>query len=264
MPRIRHVGFKRKRQGLGVRAFKRRRVIRGVRRRSTAFSSVRGNTSSFFFRRRRFNARKFRRTIFRNSQYSTHYRSIGSVSGSQSTPVGSSTVNTGFLGALDNGAGAFWTSAGGLQPVDTGIAVPLFKGDITVRGGVIGFRVYNDGAYPMQVKLWLVMTKDTWVTNSGNYSLTGVPLSWDPSVVPDFRRDLSFIKSWEFNIHQLDMNSIEFRIRPMKVDENRWSSDVARLYWLFTIGDGDVAGQDNARIVSYFNISLSADAIGTT
>lgn len=257
-----YAGFKRKRAGLGVRPFKRRRI--SVRRRNTSYNTKSGAARSFFFRKRRLSGRTFRRIIYRNSQFTTHYRSIGSTSGSLASPVGSTTANTSFVNALDNGAATFWTTTGGALSPDTGVSVPLFKGDITLRGGIIGVRVYNDGAYPMHLKIWLVWTKDSFATNSANYTLSGVPIGWDPTTVPDFARDLTFIKSWSFNIEQLNMITVEHKLRPTKIDQLRFATDVTRPFWLFSVSDGDTAGQDNARVVSYFNVSFSADAIGTT
>jgi len=257
-----YAGFKRKRAGLGLRPFKRRRI--SVRRRSTSYTTKSGAARSFFFRRRRLSGRTFRRVIYRNSQFTTHYRSIGSGTGSLSSPVGSSFANTGFQNALDNGVGSFWTSGGGAISPDTGVALPLFKGDITLRGGIVGLKCYNDGAYPMTLKLYLVWTKDSFVTNSANYSLSGVPMSWDPTTVADFARDLTFIKSWTFNIEALNMVNVEYRLRPSKIDQLRFATDVSRPYWMFSVSDGDPTGQDNARFVNYFNVSFSADAIGTT
>lgn len=258
-----YAGFKRKRGGNFVRPAKRRRFTRVRRGRNNAsYSTQSGSANPIGFRSRRVRPRQFQRILWRDTVASAHYRSLGAGAGSVSTPVGSNTMTVSFINAMDNGSGAFWTTAGGALPIDTGITLPLFQGDITVRGGMIGVRFYNDGAYAAHVMCYLVKA----VPRPDNTIITSPqPVGWDPSTIPDFSKDFGkVIMSRRFIVEPLAMMSIEKRIWPMKIDQVAWATDAQRLYWLFGVSDGDTSGQDNIRIVPYFNLSFSADAIGTT
>lgn len=261
MARIRHTGFKRKRAGLGKRAFKRRRITRRGRN-ATSYSGARGNATSVPYKSRRLNPRAFQRILYRDTQAMQHYRSVGAGSGSISTPVGSNTMTISLLQAMDNGVASFWSTGGGVLAPDASAAIPLFRGDITVRGGMVGLRLYGDGAYPSQLMIYLVKNcprPDSSIVTSPQ------PVGWDPTTVPDFTRDFGrVIFSRRMILEPLGMISVERRIWPMKIDQQSWGVDAQRLTWLIAVADGDTSGQDNIRCVPYFNLSFSADAIGTT
>ena len=245
--------------------FKRRRIIRSNRfrgRKSSQYSSAAGFASGIKFKSRKIRPRQFRKILWRDTQALQHYRSMGAGSGAISTPVGSSTMTVATVDAMDNGINSFWTATGGTLTPDTGVAVPIFRGNITVRGGMVGLRIYNDGAYSAHVQVYLVRQVPRPVAGT---ITSPVPVGFDPSGYPDFSKDFGkIITSRRMLIRALDVVSIEKRIWPMKIDQYNWATEASRLVWIIFAADADVTGQDNIRTVNYFNVSFSADAIGTT
>jgi len=252
---------KRRRTGLGSRPFKRRRILRRGRRTATQTTQS-GFGSLFRFRSRRIPKRSWNRMLWNSTLQKAHYRSVGAVSGSAVTPVTNVQETVVSVQALDNGASPFYTIGGGTIELNDGAGVPTFEDDIIIRGGMVGISFYNDSTTdPVEVTAWLIRNAPR--PDVSNLPST-VSVGWDPSTVPEFSKDIGYIKyRTKFLLEPNASSTIERRIPIQKIDQESWANDASRWVWLLAVRDFDNVTQNTIRIVSYFNVSFSADVNAT-
>lgn len=242
-----------------VRFLRRRARMTGLTNRASAPNTI-GR-----FRTRRIRPSTFRRNLWRSTQDKSHYRSVGAATAVAGTPA---TVKTDATLVVVSPGSAFWTAAGGAQPEDTGVAVPTFIGDIVLRGGVSRLCVANRTVAAevtptdnVRVTIFTVWTnKDV-----PGFAFPGtVPISWDPSVFPDFQRHGRVIGKKEA-ILSAGGDSVEvyFRHRIQRIDQNVHNNLGSRLQWFILLSEttnSDVAAAEVIDITNSINYSFTGDA----
>lgn len=231
------------------------------------------NTSQF--RSRKKSRRIYRRALYRSTEFKTHFRSVAATGAIINLPNNIVQSTVVFVNALPNAAGSeFWTTGGGVQPVDTGVSAPSFgQGDIVIRGGQSRITIANPHA-PMETgegnaagDTLKVSVFAVWTNKRPDLTLLNivVPQSWDPSVLPDFgtrvgkvlfRRD--FFLGTEGKAQE-----VTYRYRPLKIDSGEFNNGGSQLYWLILIGQTtnfNVLAETCTTVTSH-NISFSGDLV---
>lgn len=251
---------------------KRRRTSR--RGKPSYVSAQLGTVSGIGFRRNRLRPRTLRKYLWRDTIYKNHFRSAQDRTSSDVTPVGAGVFNTAtfnFVSVLPDGVTTpFWVAGGGAVSSDTGVPVPLFNGDIILRGG-LARASFNNNATSDSVRVRVFMVKSIYNPNFSILPGAGTavtPTSWDPSLLPDFVKFGKVIKSWEFWLlpGQRPMTLV-WPLKTRKIDQDvHVTARGQRYWWMFTISNGsNVDGAAN--VIQYHlshNLSFVGDAIGTT
>lgn len=262
---------------------KRRKFSKGRRGRGRlSVSAQAGNLSSAGFRRNRIRPRTLRKFLWRDTIYKNHFRSAADRSTSITTPPPAGlplvpqldTVRFNFVSVLPDNATApftpFWTTGGGAISSDTGVAVPLFNGDIVIRGGMARATFNNNGTSDA-VRLRLFMVRSIYNPNfsvlPAANSIFG-PTSWDPSLLPDFVKFGRVLRSWEFLMLPGQRPiTVKFPLKTRKIDQDIHNSARGqRFFWMFHVSNcSDVDTAANT-VTTHFshNLSFVGDAIGTT
>lgn len=236
------------------RTFKRKRASKVIN-----FTSQSGFGKSLPFRGRKLGAKTWRSKLWNDTLAKPHYRSSAASSGAMTSNVDPTLGTVARLDAITT----FWTAAGGAAIIDSGTTLPLFTGDIVIRGGKLGLRIYNESTgQPMNVKVWL--TRDS---RTPNYSslVSPQPISFDMSLLTEFRKLFgTILLQKDYLLETNAQAEIEYRLRVQKIDQREWV-DGRRYQWWIMVSDPDTtAGTAQCRLVSYFNMSFCADSIGTT
>lgn len=258
-------GFRKRTMAFKPRSnrFKRKKIIRRRFKRSSRnvqYSDQRGIASNVRFRSRRIRPAAFRRLLWKDTIASTHYRTNGSALGSLVTPAGSITMTLGRAQAMDNGVAPFWQTTGGALSQDPGIAVPVFKGNIVIRGGTLGIRVHNIPTAVMDINVNVYLVKNAPRPSYTNLPAVA-PVGWDPTLTSEFRQDIGkIIYSRRFTLSPGGTMNLERRIGVQKIDLESWAVDASRYEWLIGVADTDSAGFTTVQVVTYFNASFSGDA----
>lgn len=239
--------------------FKKRRVARRPVRRSTAFSTQTGSGSGFGFRSKKISRRAWNKKLWDSTLQKSHYRSNGAQGGSVNTATSQSQMSVVTTQAMDNGVGAFWTQGGGCIELNDGEGVPTFVGDIIVRGGKFGIKLFNGATdRPVMIQVWLVKSAPRPTT--ANLPAT-VQMGWDPSTVPEFIQDIGkIIFRREFQLETLAEMTIERRTGIMKIDQENWATGAQRFIWIIAAADPVAASAVTVGITTYFNCSFSGDS----
>lgn len=253
------------RKSTGV--FKKRRTVRRRVRRGqkfTSYTTKSGAGRTFGFKAKRISKRRWNNMLWNSTLQKNHYRSEGVLRSIVATPVTNINMVTGIVEALDNGTAPFWTTAGGLQVQNAGVTPPLFTdSNIILRGGKTGISISNPSTgTSIAYSVWLIKSAD-------RFSSTNIPalatVGWDPSVIPEFKNDVGFIRrSFTGLLEPGTLFTAEHRLPVQKIDQVEWATLQKRWYWMVAIRDVDNAAQQNIDILSYFNVSFSGDAVGTT
>lgn len=241
--------------------FKRRRFSRRKGKKSTSATSQKGSGFILNFKSKKLNGRVWRKKLWDSTTQKAHYRSAGAFSGVATTTVANTTWQVNLVQAVDNGAGPFWTTAGGAQVLDSGVAVPTFRDDIVLRGGRVGMSLYNDSTTG-PVEVLVVLVKNSPRPAAGLAAIpTNPPVGWDLSMFNEFTKDVGrVVYNKKMLLEANAVGEIEYRLPVMKIDQEAWSTDQQRYIWFTLVRDFDPVDQNTIRIVSYFNVSFSADA----
>lgn len=263
------MAFKRKRTYAPKRnAFKKRKINRTRRNRgggpkTLGYSSLNTKDHVFGFRTKKTSRKAYKSHLWNSTLFNTHYRSILSNS---SAPVTPATVNTGLLLGTNmyrTGGVPFWTTAGGLLQTDSSITPPLFKGDIILRGGVWECQCTNTSTTnDVRIKVWVMRS-----TNDPDFSFEPAlpPVAWDPTAAPDFIKEIG--KPYMFReivLEQGNSYTLKGRFKLQKIDEVTYGRQGLSplVYMLFhNVGH---ATATTINVLYNYNLSFSADAIGTT
>jgi len=247
--------------------FVRRRRRSGARR-VTSMTQFQGRGGMLNYRARKYGKRRWRRLLWNSTQHKSHYRSYFTSNATLSTPatIGASTISTFFARANSVATAFFWLAANGATPLDAGGAVPLFTGsDIILRGGKLGLMIAAGDLVTDQVlvKVWLVST-----VVDPDLTLISTPesLAWDPSVDPDFSTRIGKPILYRQAFLSTDMSDfdIQYRMKPQKIDQNVEAQLGKSYLWLVSATNLTTAAATTVRVLPYWNLSFSADSVGTT
>ena len=231
---------------------------RFTRRRTTARKSRQyggrtGFASGISYRSRRMKPRAWRSLLWRETQSKPHFRSVFETATSVTNSTDTGTAELNSLTALEQN---FWKTSAGLQTLDTGVTPPTdFAGDIVIRGGKLGVSFYNANAAPVEINLWLIKQGDAAF---GTPPSTG-PYGWDPSLIPDFKRDYgTIIFHRKKIILENDMATFEYRLPTIKIDQDQHNNVGT---WRWFISSWDPTSSALVTTVNrYFNLSFTGDA----
>lgn len=269
-----------RRSGTKKRSY-RRSTPAASKRRSRAgprvTTSKYGKATSTNFRSHKTSIRQYRGALWRNTLYTTHYRSIGS---GFTAPVEPATVTPGaaliyLLPALSNQSTnqgfillgqAFWTTGGGLQQSDTGITAPTFGGDITLRGGIARLMLLNRDDTQLRVRIfgvWANKNPSIAVFTALQGSIRGT--EWDPSVIAEFGDFGKILFNKEATLDSFQSVEVLHRFKPQKIDRITHTGSVtkpagAQLWWMVVLIQNQAnAAASGVNFVNSWNLSFSGD-----
>lgn len=257
---------KRSRSSANTRPMKRRRTARRrTGRRTNNFTSQSGMGGGLQFRSKRLSRRRWNNMLWNNTLQKQHYRSNIAFSTSINTPATATTMTILGLEALRFAGNTFYTAAGGAIAPDTAQSLPVFTGDIVIRGGIMGIQITNtlntalaDGSV-IRGTIYLVKTAldytPTAITNPVNYG-------WDPTLTPDFRTKIGrVLYKKNFLLKDTESASIEYRLRIEKMDVGDYTNNKNAYVWFILAGNVDSIVAHNLFIQEYYNMSFVADAV---
>lgn len=274
------MAYKRKYSGSVLRNVKRRILSRRFKR-STVYnrrkfrsrrgyqtvSAQAGNYITPKYRSHRISSRSWRNNLLSTTRFKPHYRSVHSIFAVVNTPIGVTTatkVNLIPLKHLAGGANYFWTTGGGAQAIDNGVAVPTFNNSsIVLRGGRASMSIGNNSLVDsVRLRIWLLWVKPG-SDKAGFDALTPVPTQWDPTMYPDFYESFKMVQSWE---HILLPSSRPFEVVKMlkaqKIDFDAYQNDEWELAFTFTIAqctDIDTPVTSAVTYVNSYSLSFTGD-----
>lgn len=257
-----------KRRRYGLSRYRKRRRVTGRFRRTARTNTNRSSfgISSGGYRTRRTSSRQWRSILWRNTIASTHYRSIGTgVDYPLFTP--NNTSQASFF-RITPGA-TFWLAGSGAQPIDAGGTVPIFNGDIILRGGIVKLTLTNTpnadglGSDPVRVNVFAIWTNKFY--NSGYTLPTVVPLTWDPQVLPDFVTYGKVLYRKDFLLKgDGEVAEITHRMRVQKIDKAIFNAGGSRLEFFILLSQTSnteaVAASESVSVQNSINFSFSSDA----
>jgi len=248
----------------------RSRFRRRGRRNGRTTTNRASTATTIGFRSRKTSTRAFRRMLWRDTLNQTHHRSLLDQTVVISTP---NNITQGTLSILEGLPNSFWTSAGGTLAHDTATPVPLFSGDLVLRGGISRITLTNRvnpvdtmPSDPVRVSIFAVWTKKVPALLTFP---SPVPTMWDPSTVPDF---LSYgrvlFKREALLKGDGEVISCYFRYKVQKIDRPVFLGNGGRLQWFVVVSQTSnteaIAAPENVDVVLSHNVSFTGDAIGTT
>jgi len=263
------MAFKRKRvYAPRSNAFKKRKSVRRKTNRRGGkaiadFTSLNTKGTTVGFRGKKTSRKTYLRHLWNSTLFSSHYRSLYCTSGTVTTPANNTDYGLFGINLYRNGpATQFWTVAGGALPIDIGGTVPLFKSDITLRGGVWSVVFHNPGPGDIMLTIWKVFTvTDPLLSSFPAAAVKG----WDPTVSGDFSTLIGkagFNKS--VSIEGGNSYTLTGRFKIQKIDQARYELE-GKAPWLFCgIANVGTSAIVNVNFTKSHNLSFSGDAIGTT
>lgn len=267
---VRGIHTRKRSAGRFVRRTKRRRTVR--RRRTgrngrTTTSRASGATSVGTFRTRRTSVRRWRNMLWQDTIAKTHYRSVIDRTVNFATPNDLINATLSVQSALPL---SFWTTAGGTKPVDVGVLVPTFSGDITLRGGIARVAVTNrvnpvdtTPSDPVRITIYAVWTD----SNTSAFVLPAATQKtmWDPSLEADFTK-FGKVQFKRETILKGDGESVQcyFKYKPQKIDQAVFNGGGHQLVWFILASQMSntetTPTGETVDVVLSHNISFSADA----
>jgi hypothetical protein len=136
-----------------------------------------------------------------------------------------------------------------------------------IRGGVSNLRIANtDTNSAVAVRVWCVRTTDNGLFNIVDtpvetYDIPSVvPVSWDPTVLPDFFRYYKVWKTYEFIIGLDSIWTLKRKILDQRVDASQYDALKKRDFYIVGINSLN-EGTTSVSWTADFNISFSTDAV---
>lgn len=235
------------------------------------------------FRSRKLSKRRWRKVLWRDTLAQTHYRSVADIgvslglsSATATSPVNFEPMLTNAFAGLTDTA-PFWTAGGGLQPNETGAALPLFgDNDIVLRGGYsrLQFSPNDTVVLPIRVKVWVVravqnpdLAKITAIT-TGNQAA-----DWDPTLVPEFVQDVGRVVLAKETLLLPGARPFEmvWKLNVQKIDQAVWQGKVGppieppggRFYWMWQLQPTNTTAATGqlVAVLKGHNLSFSADTV---
>lgn len=258
--------YSRKRKSRTTRRtpYKRRRTQRRGRK-ASAFTSQSGVGGALRFKARKTSRAAYKKHLWDSTLFKEHYRSNAAVSATIVTNTNTNDLNILAEQALVYGAAPFYTAAGGAIQPDIAQPLPLFSGDVIIRGGMLGMRIANNmdattaNTSSIQGTVYLIKTTKNWTAAS--IPATVRP-GWDPTLVPDFDTKVGrILYRRNFLLRDADAAVIEYRLRVEKVDVGDLGSTFNTYVWLVLTGNVDGSISHVLTVTKYHNLSFAADAV---
>jgi len=240
---------------------KRRRKTGGKRDYSFSTRSVGGTGVSY--KAKRVSRSNYKKILWDSSILRVKYRGSNTQHTAISTPANYTQKTVVVLQSLFNNGGNFWTAGGGAVNPNGG-TIPTFVGNLTLRGGMISFRISNSidtvstNAGPITVEVMLLQT-------GPGFDPAALPsvqnLMQDETFITDFQTKIGRIK-WRKTIILKEGDSVayEHRLSVRKVDLDDHPNGLNQLYWYMSASNLDTAV---AKVVDYsigFNLSFCGEA----
>jgi len=247
------------------RAFKRRRIVRRGGRKTNAFTSQSGGGGGLRFKARKISRRRWNNMLWNNTLQQTHYRSNVSGVTTLNTPASTNTQNVLIFSGVRLAGNPFYTTAGGAIAPDAAQALPVFTGNVVVRGGIMGCRIANNFD-TVDAQRSTIMGTVMLINSSKNYSFAAVPSNvytgWDPSLIQDFSTTIGrILYRKNFLLRDADTAVVEYRHKIKKYDVGDYVNERNEYLWLVFVGNVDVAAARAVTITSYYNLSFAADGV---
>jgi len=255
-----------------TRRYARRYRSRAQRGRSTAFTTKsQGAYNDQVFRARRLSKAAWRRTLYRETQTKTHYRSVYTTSTIvATTPVGMTGQSFKFLQCWINysTSAKFYESGAGAFHPDRSVGVPTFDpSSIVVRGGLVKLNCTCDqiNVNPVRCRMWLVWATTDPIAQQVTDLTTGTkPLMYRPNDQPDFMFQFGRIMAYrEAMLLPNEGVEMSYRLKPMKIDLTQITAGGNLPYFIVAVSqmnDQNVTAETVACNVSH-SMSFSGDAV---
>lgn len=244
--------------------FTRKRKFTRRPRRTTDYTSLATRGTSIGFRGRKTTRRAYKRHIWNSTIFKTHWRSIQTLASGFTTPASDATAFVSVFNMYRE-TNAFYVTAGGALPTDTGGAVPQFVGDVILRGGKYEMTIHNSSDNDVKITLYRMMTVNEPDFGTANDwpadGLTAVPQAWDPTTVPNVNTQVG--KTWMAREVTLEGgNSYTFvtRFKMQKIDKDVYAADSKAPYMIVKYGNVGTATANSIVIKRSYNLSFSGDA----
>lgn len=236
---------------------------RRFRRKSSAITSKSGTGGSIRFKARKLSRSRWNKMLWDSTLMKNHWRSMGSVAVTQTSPADSALATWAALQAVETGTGSnFWLTSGGAQPSDTGVAVPPFTGDLVIRGGRIGISFYNQSTDVSGVEVMCMLIKTTEVLGTTAPITGSFSIGWDPTSVADFTRQFGkVVYRRRFLLENDTASEVEYRLPIQKVDQGTWAVNGLKYIWYIGISNMQNAVAVGCSIRRYFNLSFVGDSV---
>nr|QTE03444.1 MAG: capsid protein [Tarsiger cyanurus CRESS-DNA-virus sp.] len=263
------MAFRKMRRTFRKRNFRRRLGRRRVGRRknsTTAWNSISSSAArGIQFKSRKGSLRQWRRTLYRDTQALSHYRSALALVGTITTGT---TPGFGNVGAIHPEFGTvvstdpFWTATGGFEVLDVGAGVPTFRGDITLRGGKIGITlsVPDSVTDAIACDVYLMFKIKRPIAFATVFAALE-PLGFDPSANADVPTNFGSVLFKRSGV--LDYNNktltVEHRVKPRKIDQITFGALGNQFCWLIHVVNTTSATDVTVNHIKYHNFSFSAD-----
>lgn len=246
------------------RSYKRRRIVRRRGGNSKAFTSQSGTGGGIRFKGRKTSRSTYKRLLWNNTTMMTKYRSNFAISNVSTTPVTINFQSLTVRSAINFGSD-FWTTAGGAIAPDATLPLPLFTGNIVLRGGTIGCRLVNNldttlaSSGTMHGTVMLIRTTKNF--NPGIIP-TSVPLGWDPTLVVDFNTQIGrIVYKKDFLLRDTEVCDVEYRLKIRKIDQKDYDNFFNDFIWIIKCGMVDSNTAQSYTATNYYNLAFVGDAV---
>lgn len=236
----------------------------GAARTSYSGQSAAGN-SRLWMRKKPFNKRVYRRKLFNASSDATKYRTIFSLTGTNTTPVSMSRARVTTRAAILQD---FFLISGGSTEASF-VTTANLKDKIFVRGGTMRFTLTNDpgdaeNLVPIRVRVWFGWMRETnfpaFEAVFGNPDVSSI---WDPTIVPDWQRYFKISDYCEKILLISDSLGWEKRVRPFQFDTSTPGIAAYNLpaYVISVAPLATVTVPVTYSVNTSYNLSYTADAV---
>jgi len=253
----RYVQKRKRSSNYSKRPIKRRRAT-FKKKKFTDYTSLNTKGSSLGYSGKKQSRRAFRKHLWDSTTYTTKYRSAFVISQTVSTPATNTTGTLTGHNMYKNPATSFWITAGGALPSDSGGTLPVFQGDITLRGGRSELTFHNTStSNDVRVRLFCLKT-----TSDPNFAYEPVAPSynWDPSLSPDFNSQIG--KTYmmrEVVIEQGNSYTFAMKLKLQRIDEITYLTEGYTPLVYSLISNVGHTTATNVIITKGYNVSFCAD-----
>lgn len=246
----------------GKRTFKKRRVTRA--RKTNNLTSQSGKGGGLSYRAKRVGRSAYRRLLWNASILKTKYRTVQATNTSVATNANSVTQTTFVRSSINFGVAPFWTILGGSITPDSASTLPVFTGNIILRGGIIGCRISNtiDTSVASQgaISGTMMLIQTTKAFNPSAIPAT-IPLGWDPTYITDFSTVVGrIVYKKTFLLRDTDVAQVEWRLKVRSIDETDYSLFLNQLVWVLTLNTTDNIAH-GVTVNTYYNMSFTGDGV---
>ena len=202
--------------------------------------------------------------LWNSTLQKAHYRSTGNTT---STLPSSATVGIGAVQVIQplfigtpGPTTAFWTSTGGLQPLDTGVAVPTFDSDIILRGGRIGMTFVAAETVTDDVGITMYTV---WTAKNADFTKVPSTITWGGNLdsAPDFAEFGKILNKQEYIVNnRYPAVQVERRLKVQKIDQNDFEEGGSQIVYIAVLTNLVNSAAVNINFIVHHDVSFSADA----